>query len=288
MIEPMPTVDDALAQLAAAPPSEFTRERNALVARLTKLGQAEAAARVKAMPRPTATVWAVNRLAREHPTSIEQLIVAADAMRAAQLGRAEAGGLAAASSSHREILASLSERAELLLRQAGLGVAHQTLLRVETTLTAAAADPKLQPALRQGRLERELAARGFEVFAGEELPARRRTPASPRGAPAPRGEATAVAAGGETAAETERQQARLAKAREALAQAEGEATRQRERLAAARRRATEQREILREAMRAVVRAAEDEKRAARVLRKAQKDLRAAERARGPITRKPRV
>jgi hypothetical protein len=47
----MPTLDDVLVQLATAPPSEFIRERNALVARLTKLGQKEAAERVKAVPK---------------------------------------------------------------------------------------------------------------------------------------------------------------------------------------------------------------------------------------------
>lgn len=41
----MPTLEEVLDQLATAPPSEFTRERNALVARLTKLGQKDAAAR---------------------------------------------------------------------------------------------------------------------------------------------------------------------------------------------------------------------------------------------------
>lgn len=61
----MLTVDEVLAQLAAVPPSEFTRERNALVARLTQAGQAKTAARVHAMPRPTIPVWAVTRLARD-------------------------------------------------------------------------------------------------------------------------------------------------------------------------------------------------------------------------------
>ena len=74
----MPTLDDVLAQLATALPSDFIRKRNAVVARLTKLGQKEAAARVKAVPKPTVAVWVANRLARVEPRSIEQLITAAD------------------------------------------------------------------------------------------------------------------------------------------------------------------------------------------------------------------
>jgi hypothetical protein len=73
----VPTLEEVLIRLATAPPSEFTRERNALVARLTKLDQNEAAARVKAVPRPTAPIWVVNRLAREEPKSVKQLITAA-------------------------------------------------------------------------------------------------------------------------------------------------------------------------------------------------------------------
>jgi hypothetical protein len=66
----MPSIEDLLTQLATAPPSEFTRERNVLVARLTRVGQAEAVARVKVVPRPTLPVWIVNRLAREDQTSL--------------------------------------------------------------------------------------------------------------------------------------------------------------------------------------------------------------------------
>src|SRR5947209_19650410 len=98
----MPTLEDVLAELATAPPSAFTQARDALVARLTKLGQAQAAARVKAVRRPTAALWAANRLAREERESIEQLIAAADRMRAAQLGRgAGAVDVAKASMDHR-------------------------------------------------------------------------------------------------------------------------------------------------------------------------------------------
>jgi hypothetical protein len=206
----VPTLEEVLVQLATAPPSEFTRERNALVSRLTKLGQKEAAARVKAVPKPTVSVWAVNRLAREAPKNVNRLITAAEQMRAAQLGR---GDLRAASASYQAALAHLSERAGAILREPGLGATHQVLLRVETTLAAAAADPDLQTALRQGRLERELAARGFEVFAGEEVPPLR--PRTPVQAPTSKADAAAIeelpAPSSAKSALAERQAARLVK-----------------------------------------------------------------------------
>jgi hypothetical protein len=281
----MPTLDDALAQLATAPPTEFIRERNALVARLTKLGQKEAAARVKAVPKPTVSVWAVNRLAREAPESVERLITASAQMRGAQLG---GGDLRAARARYQAALAHLTERAAAILREPGLGASQQVLLRVETTLTAAAAARELRPALRQGRLERDLTARGFEVFAGEKLPAARRDqpkpPAIKAGAPQAASTKESPAPRSATIAPAEQQAARLGKAREDLARVEGEAARRRERLAAASQRVAELRQTFQEALRAEAKASKDERAAAKALRAAQAAVRAAERLRSEGTR----
>jgi hypothetical protein len=276
------TLEEVLDQLATAPPSEFTRERNALVARLTKLGQNDAAARVKAVPRPTVAVWVVNRLAREEPKAVEQLITAAEHMRAAQLRR---GDLRAASASHRATLAHLSERAGAMLRELGVGATHKVLLRVETTLTAAAADRELRRALRKGRLEREVAARGFEVFAGEKLP------------PAPRGKVQAHTPKEGTAAidesrasrpadivATERQDARLKEASGELARAEAEAAKRNEQLTVARQRVTELRQLLQQATRAETEATREQKQATTALQAARRAVRAAE---GPLRGKKR-
>jgi hypothetical protein len=278
----VPNLDEIAAQLASAPPREFTRERKALVTRLTKSGQTAAAARVKAMPRPTVPVWAVNRLARDEPKSIDRLITSVQQMRAAQLGGGKPHELSAASQSYRALLAHLSERAEAILREAGLGATHQVRLRVETTLAAAAVDPKLRPMLREGRLERELAARGFEVFAGEKLPPKARIPAA---APGP--SVSRAATGESTAAErgASDRESRRARVREAHSQAQAQAAAQRERLAAARRRVTELQNLLREATRAQAEAAENDKRAARTLRATERALRAAEHARARATPK---
>ena len=60
---------------------------------------------------------------------MEQLIVATEQTRSAQLGRGDRNrDLSAASASHRAALAHLGERAEAVLRQAGLGALVTLLL----------------------------------------------------------------------------------------------------------------------------------------------------------------
>jgi len=158
--------DRARAELAAVPPREFRRARQALALRLAKAGEARAAAAVRKITRPTVPVWMVNRLAREATPAVEQLVKTAGRMRAAQLGRSgSAGALRSAAQAHHEALAHLVEQARRKLTEAGPGASHRLLLRIENTLDAAAADPALHGALRQGRLDRELDVRGFDVFA---------------------------------------------------------------------------------------------------------------------------
>ena len=93
-------------------------------------------------------------------------------MKAAQLGRGQAGTLATATAGHRAALDRLRERAGVMLRDAG-GVTADKLLRVQNTLTAAAVDAQARTALQAGHLERELTAPGFDVFGGARPPATR-------------------------------------------------------------------------------------------------------------------
>jgi hypothetical protein len=163
----MATVDEALAELAAVPLREFVKARGALAGRLRKEGAAGAAKTVAALKRPPTAVWAVNRLAREAGESIASLIEATDHVRAAHLGRGEsAGALTPAIARQRGLVGELMRRAERVLREGSIPSSAEVLRRIETTLVAAASDPKSRAALRQGRLEHELAPLGFDVFGG--------------------------------------------------------------------------------------------------------------------------
>jgi hypothetical protein len=232
----MASLKEALATLATVPPKAFTRQRDALAARLREAGDTTTAAQVKARRVPTVPVWVVNRLALEHPDDVQALIAAAERVKAAQLGRGQAT-LATATAGNRAALDRLRARAGVMLRDAGGGATPDKLLRVQHTLAAAAVDAQARTALQAGHLERELTAPGFDVFGGARPSATRRTQrregARPRAeTPAPPARIAAVAPPAAAKAEERRRareaergarQERMARARTALTEAQRQA-----------------------------------------------------------------
>jgi hypothetical protein len=274
----MADLDDALDELAGVPPRRFGAARRAIVARLQQAGRSAAAARLKALRAPTVPVWAVNRLVRQHPALVDRLITAAGRVRAAQLGRPSGGdGLAARTAQHGEVLGELLARARAILDEAGVRGTHRMLLRVQTTLAAAAADPERQRDLRAGRLDRELGAQGFDVFAGARLPERKAS--APAGASAPGQRAAPPAA---RARADDDLQARAAAERASRAAAE-EADR-RARLA---REIDARREAAEGAARVLTEAREQLARAREGVRVAVRNKRAADRALSQVSRPDR-
>lgn len=161
------TRGQALSRLATVPPKLFARERSALVDQLRRAGDEKTAKIVKARRAPTIPVWVVNRLALAHPKTVDELIEAADRVKAIQLGRRqEAGGLAKAMAIYRAVLDRVLDHSRSLLKEGGTGNSHQMLLRIERTMNAALVDPSARATLRRGELERELNAPGFDVFGG--------------------------------------------------------------------------------------------------------------------------
>jgi hypothetical protein len=157
----------ALSRLAIVPPKLFARERSALVDQLRRAGDEKTAKIVKARRAPTIPVWVVNRLALAHPKTVDELIEAADRLKAIQLGRRqEAGGLAKAMAVYRAVLDRLLDHSRSLLEEVGTGNSHQMLLRIERTMNAALVNPSGRATLRRGELETELYAPGFDVFGG--------------------------------------------------------------------------------------------------------------------------
>jgi hypothetical protein len=242
----------------------------------------------------------VNRLALEHLDDVEAVIAAAERVKAAQLGRGQAGTLSTATAGHRAALERLRARAAVMLRDAGGGATPDKLLRVQNTLSAAAVDAQARTALRAGHLERELTAPGFDVFGGARPPVTRRTqrregarsraetPAPPTRtaasappAAAPPGAAKAEERRRARAAERAERQEHLARARTALTDAQRQAV-------AAHKDATETagrlKELLEQAQQAR-RALRERTTAARqqdiAVKHAQRALRTAERKAGP-------
>jgi hypothetical protein len=219
-------------ELFGLPPEEFVAARDDLVRRLRRDGDAEAAARVKALRRPPLSAWAVNRLARERAAAVDRLLAAGERLRAAHqaaLAGEGAAELRAAAKAEREAVADLVRTALELLGEAGHPTTDATRDRVAATLHAAAASPEAAELVRHGRLTADLAPAGFDVVADDLDEA---VEARPRAARRGRAAAAGRAAGdgdGVAAAADDRAARR---ARRAAAVAARDEARKRARLAA--------------------------------------------------------
>ena len=141
---------------------EFTAVRN-LRAKELKPDDAELAAAVAALPKPTVAAAALNELVREDPSEIRALVQSGKRLRAAQ-EQAVAGkrgpDLAAAIAEHR---AGLDRVGRDLRRRKLTG---STLEKALQTVRVASIDPETQPLLERGTLAQDLASSGFGLDPG--------------------------------------------------------------------------------------------------------------------------
>ena len=230
----MMLVDAPLAKeagkLYALPGGEFTAARKARAKGLRERDP-ELAAAVAALPKPTVAAAAVNRLARDQPSEVRELIQAGKRLRATQeralAGKGEPDDLQQAIGEHRAALERLQREARRLR------LSDAVLERVVRTIRAASLDPDAQRLLERGLLAEELEAAGFALDPGLVISAK------PKRASAKAGMKDADAAKRRQAEE------RLATAEEALAAAQADAEqaegdlRSAERAAAAARRQVE-------------------------------------------------
>ena len=156
---------NALEEVYAVPPKEFTRARNARVAALAKSGHHDAAEALRRLRRPTAALWAVNQVGRADRKRLDAFIEAVAHVRRTQLR--DPRNVAEAVQRQRAALDAVLEIARDALSEHGLKAGPQALRRISNTLQGAAVDARHAEDLRHGRLTGELAAPGFEVFAGE-------------------------------------------------------------------------------------------------------------------------
>jgi hypothetical protein len=156
-------VEEVVDELLAIPPERFTEERNAAVKRLRAEGQRAAAEAIKGLPRPPVSLWALNRLAREQPSLIETFLRSAEQLRQAYRS---GGDIRAASSPERAAEARVVAAAAELARAEGRNVTETVVDRLQQSMRAAAADPEIAAALRDGRLLREPAAPSLEELLG--------------------------------------------------------------------------------------------------------------------------
>lgn len=147
-------------KLFDAPPEQFTAERDAVVKALVTGGDSEHARAVKALRKPPLSVWAVNRLAREHAREIEGLFDAADRVRKLQSqAMAESASSDLAKGTH-EVQGQVWKLVQLskpMLEAVGSTLNPSIERRIQTTLQAASLLPgDEREDVRRGTLEKDL------------------------------------------------------------------------------------------------------------------------------------
>ncbi|MEQ1898983.1 MAG: hypothetical protein ABL971_16570 [Vicinamibacterales bacterium] len=158
--------ENDIAALFRLPLEAFTQARNDLATALRKQGLAEAAARVKALPKPPVSAWAVNQLHWQRTALLDRLIAAGDRFRHAQTARLSGVGpdLRASFDERRDALALAVSTATGILKASGHPPTPDVLRRVTTTLEAVATFGTTAFAPPRGRLIADLGPQGFEAI----------------------------------------------------------------------------------------------------------------------------
>jgi hypothetical protein len=150
--------DDEIGALYALPLGEFTAARNELAKRRKD-------PEIRKLAKPTVAAWAVNRLVRQEPELVDELLEHGAALQEQTL-RGAVDAVRDTQRREREAVRALVARAGALLQKDGHRPSAQTLERVAATLTAGAQTESGREALRGGRLTEELEPSGFEALAG--------------------------------------------------------------------------------------------------------------------------
>lgn len=158
-------------ELYARPPGEFVAARNAWAKALAAEGDKSEAARVKKLPRPTASVWVANRLAlvQRHALLgyLQAHLRARDRQLRALASKSETDKQLAATAARQErmMLDALMEAAPAQVAELGQAATRTLLERVRTNLRAAVIHDAHRDALERGVLARDLEEPGFSALA---------------------------------------------------------------------------------------------------------------------------
>lgn len=164
----MGTLPEAAIALFRTPPDRFIAERDALVKELRAAGRDGDAAAVKALRKPTATVWALNQLAATEPDGMAALFDSGRALRAAQseaIAGNSSSALVEAGAARRAAVGRLTVATIKILDEGGHRGAAQTDA-IGQALEAASVDADVGAELSAGTLEKLPTATGDMGFGG--------------------------------------------------------------------------------------------------------------------------
>lgn len=194
---PPPGTDAALAGvlegLFRGARERFVADRNAAAQHLRATGHREAAAWLRALPKPTLSAWVVNQLWWTAPADVGALVEASRTLAGALRGGGGPAAQGAATQARRRALEGLEAKAEALLAGAGHAATPAALRRVGATLEALATHVALGTgaAAALGRLCEDLEPPALEQLIG--LGAGLEPEAPPAGASATEGSTSRLA-----------------------------------------------------------------------------------------------
>jgi hypothetical protein len=147
-------------ELYGLPPSAFREARDERAGQARAAGDKDLADAISKLRRPTVSAWLVNRLAREAPGQVDELLELGESLREAQ--QALAGDrLRELSTRRRRLVTGLVQETRRLAEQAGQTFGASAEREVQETLEAALADPAVAEAVRSGRLTTALSYAGL-------------------------------------------------------------------------------------------------------------------------------
>src|SRR5918997_3176653 len=153
-------------RLYGLPLDEFVRDRDDLARRLNRDGDREAAARVKALRKPTVGAGALNQAVRRRRAETDALLNTGERLRDAHeqlLSGGDPAVLRETMEEERSLTSALADCAEAIASETGKsGPALRD--RVRSTLHAAAVDAEVREELAAGRFVREREAVGLGSF----------------------------------------------------------------------------------------------------------------------------
>lgn len=155
-----PAFDEIADELYAEPPSGFTTARNDRIRSARTARDAELAAGLRSLRRPTAAAWLANLLVRERPREVAQLVELGGKLRDAQTAL-DGDAIRRLSERRRDIIDALSREARHLADGRGEKVGDGAVRELEGTLEAAMFDPGAAEELGKGRLTGSLTYYGI-------------------------------------------------------------------------------------------------------------------------------
>ena len=174
-------VDEEIDRLYGTPLDEFVQERDELAKRLTRDGDRDAGARVKALRKPTVGAWALNQAVRRRRAETDALLATGKRLRAAHeelLSGGDSAVLRETMEEERSLTSALADCAEAIASETGKsGPALRD--RVRATLHAAAVQEEAREELATGRFVREREAVGLGPFDSELAGTAEAAPAEP-------------------------------------------------------------------------------------------------------------